>query len=71
MPTPTPDANAVIEQGIRRFRAQGCSWHTAGERAAESAIEHIGLEPVSTRAWIIRAAFTQMAVGLARAERGL
>lgn len=65
------NANDVIEQGIRRFRAQGCSWHTAGERAAESAIKHIGLDPASADAFALRSAFQATARGMARAERGL
>lgn len=60
-----------IEQGVLYFRAQGRSWHTAGEQAAESAIKHIGIDTASTDAFSLRAAFAATARNLADRERGL
>lgn len=64
------NANDAIEQGIRHFRNQGSSWTVAAERAAESAIKHIGIDAASTDAWTLRKAFADTARALAAAERG-
>lgn len=71
-PTTTPDQQftAAAEQGIRHFRAQGASWHTAGERAAESLINHLGVPTASTDAFSLRAAFAATARNLRDREDG-
>ena len=60
-----------LEQGVRYFRAQGASWHTAGEQAAESAIAFLEIDPASQDAFSLRSAFAATARALHGVERGL
>lgn len=67
----TEEINDMLAQGVRHFRAQGSSWTVAGERAAHSFIESVGISHTSTDALALYAAFASTARGLHAQERGL